>query len=331
MPTNYFPAQIEQLKRKAKLLAASLNVPHSAGLDRVAVEEGFANWSLLMKHSSTFLTLALTKPPYRFERSDENWLPALRKLVGGESRKPELYGSQLDNICSRLVAPYNAATFALDYMRSLLARTRFRVPHGSLAYMEMRWWLPYVVHDIEDDSADRIVLNRHYKPVGHTENEHVEYQQFEHLHVRVDFRQLKSFCNRGVATGYLYDDGNAPWSSRNDALEYVARLEQLSRVLIEASNRITCSSWTYSQNEIYEALLPWARIPTWYTSHPADEKRLHAAVEILRQRVAQRLREEDIRVALRQHREENTEILGGKASDTRLEAYVHRIMGLLNH
>mgnify|MGYP006213379147 CR=1 FL=1 len=31
----------------------------------------------------------------------------------------------------------------------------------SLAYAEMRWWLPYCVHEVDDEQAVRLVLNRH--------------------------------------------------------------------------------------------------------------------------------------------------------------------------
>jgi hypothetical protein len=329
MPNFYLPAQIEQLKRRARILADAHAITHSAALDRVATEEGFANWSLLMKHSGPFLDALAAQPPYRFRRTEEEWKAALRMRHGGQSRAPQYY-TDLINICSRFVAPYNAGLFALDYMQSLLARRRFRVPTGSLAYMEVRWWLPYAVHDVTDDSAERLILNRHYKPVGFTANEWVKYEDFSHLHVRLDFSQLKRFGIDGPVRGHLFDDGSAPWFSRDDAVAYEKRLRSLIEVLVEAQGRSTSpSSWTYTQNAVHEALSPWASVPTWHTPHPSDEMRFNRAIEELRRTVGSRVTDEDVRIALRQHREDNLELLGAKASDARLEEYVQRIMGVL--
>jgi len=46
------PAQIEQLKRAAKKLTRTSSLTHAEALDRLAVENGFKNWSLLTKHSN---------------------------------------------------------------------------------------------------------------------------------------------------------------------------------------------------------------------------------------------------------------------------------------
>lgn len=318
MPTNYFPAQIEQLKRKAKLLARSSNVSHNKALDQVAIQEGFTNWSLLMKSHQNFV-------PYRFERSEEAWKEALRPTKDGEMRRPQTFG--LESIYAHFVSPWHATNFALEYMRSVLSRPRYQIHSLSLARAEMRWWLPYVVHEVDDDAAERIILNRHYKPVGYASNDHVDYRQFGNLHSRPGIDQLRRFSNRAKATGYLFDDGNAPWGSRKDAVDYAGRLEQLCEVLGDADLAEPSPGWTYMQNVLYEELAPWARTPTWYTSHPADEKRLLTIIAPLRRH--QQLRGEDLRIALLQHRKENVEILGGKAPDSRLEFYVKHILGLV--
>lgn len=322
MPSNYFPAQIEQLKRKAKLLARSSNVSHSNALDQVAIEEGFANWSSLMKSNRGFA-------PYHFERSEEAWKEALRPTKDGEEYRPQTFGPRLEPIHANFVSPWHAIQFAIDYMQSILSRPRYRVPARSLALVEMRWWLPYVVHEVEDDSGERIVLNRHYKPVGYVANDHVDYGQFGNLHACPSFDQIRMFSNKGGGTGYLFDGGNTPWGNRKDAAEYVGRLERLREVLVEVDTAAPSPGWTYMQNSLYEDLAPWARLPTWYTSHPADEARLHSVVARLRRYVGQRVREEDLRIALLQHRKGNVEILGGKASDERLESYVRRIMAMV--
>lgn len=322
MPSNYFPAQIEQLKRKAKLLARSSNVSHSDALDHVALEEGFVNWSSLMKCNRDF-------SPYHFERSEGAWKEALRPIKGGEARRPQTFGQRLEPVYANFVSPWHATEFALEYMRSVLSRPRYRIYGSSLALAEMRWWLPYVVHEVVDGDDHRIVLNRHYKPVGYVANDHVDYGQFGNLHARPGFDQIRRFSNKGAGTGYLFDDGNAPWGRRKDAVEYVGRLERLREVLGDADPAEQSPGWTYMQNVIYEELAPWARVPTWYTSHPADEKRLHSVIARLRRHVGQQLREDDLRIALLQHRRGNLEILGGKAPDRRLESYVQRIMALV--
>jgi hypothetical protein len=43
-------AQIEQLKRAAKKLARTFSLTHAEALDRLALENGFKNCSLLAKH-----------------------------------------------------------------------------------------------------------------------------------------------------------------------------------------------------------------------------------------------------------------------------------------
>jgi len=43
---------VYQLKRQAKALARSAGLSHSAALDQIASEQGFASWSLLAKHYS---------------------------------------------------------------------------------------------------------------------------------------------------------------------------------------------------------------------------------------------------------------------------------------
>jgi hypothetical protein len=322
MPSTYYPAQIEQLKRKAKLSARSLHVPHSTALDQVAREEGFANWSLLMRHNHDVV-------PHRFARTEDEWKLALRSIDGVEPRLPETYGARYETIHAKFLSPYNAVSFAAEYMHSLLLRPRYRIHHRSLVYMQMRWWLPYGVHDTEDDSGTRILLNRYYKPVGYGVNEFVRYADFANLHVRLGFEQLKLFSNHGRATGYMFDDGNPPWSSRANATAYLGRLQRLCRVLTETPDADALSAWTETRQAIFEALAPWARIGTWYTPHPADELRLQAVLAPLKQIAKSAFSDTDLRAALLAHRGQNVEILGGKATDATLDRFVQRIMRLV--
>lgn len=327
MPNIFSLAQIEQLKNDAKRVARDRRVTHSRALDEIALKHGFENWSLLMKCSGNHEVSSPPPQRFHFDRQDEVWRNALRVFKGGDARKPELY-LHLANVCSRFASPNNGVNFALEFMQSLLARPRYRVPADSQAYAEMRWWLPYCVHDIVDDSDSRLILNRHYKPIGLTSNNFVQYEQFPHLHVRFDVHDLRSFSLRNDGTGYLYDDATAPWHSRTDALNYVARLEALAHACAVSAKRKACRSWTYTQNSLYETLRPWARVPTWFTRHPTDERRMLKAVETLQiQREVPSI--EDLRIALRQHREDNLDLLGGKASDDQLEHCLQRIVAML--
>jgi uncharacterized protein YozE (UPF0346 family) len=49
---SFLPLQLERFRREAKKLARELSITHSEALDRIAVKNGFTNWSLLVKHSS---------------------------------------------------------------------------------------------------------------------------------------------------------------------------------------------------------------------------------------------------------------------------------------
>lgn len=52
MATSFSPAHLERFRREAKKLSRERSITHSEALDRIAVQNGFTNWSLLSKHSS---------------------------------------------------------------------------------------------------------------------------------------------------------------------------------------------------------------------------------------------------------------------------------------
>lgn len=52
MATSFPPAQLDRFRREAKKLGRDLSISHSEALDRIAVKNGFPNWSLLAKRSS---------------------------------------------------------------------------------------------------------------------------------------------------------------------------------------------------------------------------------------------------------------------------------------
>ena len=58
MTMSFPPAQLVRFRQEAKKLGREASIPHSEALDRVAVKNGFANWSLLAKHSNSAEVLA---------------------------------------------------------------------------------------------------------------------------------------------------------------------------------------------------------------------------------------------------------------------------------
>lgn len=157
-----------------------------------------------------------------------------------ESR--DLYRSRADealvlteDICDKFVSAANSVDFAVAYMSSLLTAPRFHIYLASRANWEMRCWLPYGVHPIDrfDDSGAKgqILLNRRYKPVGRTSKEHVEYEAYTNLHLRLGEMDLKELTPYGCSTGFLFHDGTCPWHSRYHAERYLARLQMLQAVL----------------------------------------------------------------------------------------------------
>jgi len=328
MPQYFFPAQIDHFRhREAKLISTSHAISHSAALDQIALTNGFANWSLLAEHNRPFVELVTLTPPLRLHRSAEEWTRALNAERQTLHRRRS-DDAEVENICFQLVAPFNAATFALDYMRGLIERAK-RFPIRHRAKLEMYAWLPYSVHDVASDVSSRIILNRAYKPVGSAERGYVDYEDFQHLHAALDVTELRRFSNKEKGSGFLFADANPPWLSRECAEAYVRRLEELCNVLVARSSHSTSPPWTRTHEGLYEELAPWARVPTAFTSHPADERRFAQVLESLRELGGTQLSEGDIRIVLKQHRNDALEILGGKPTDARLDAYVRRILEAL--
>ena len=65
MATSFSPAQLERFRREAKKRSRELSINHSEALDRIAVQNGFTNWSLLSKHSSVPNAVAPMPPAPR--------------------------------------------------------------------------------------------------------------------------------------------------------------------------------------------------------------------------------------------------------------------------
>lgn len=63
MAISFSTAQLERFRRDAKKLCRESSITHSEALDRIAVQQGFTNWSLLVKHSDAVPASIRTKPP----------------------------------------------------------------------------------------------------------------------------------------------------------------------------------------------------------------------------------------------------------------------------
>lgn len=232
MPLQFTPAQIEQLKLRAKFTSRSSNVSHSVALDQLAHENGFSNWSLLIKHAVVEQDLKLNPKYLKFPRTQQEMHDALRTVR--ETRynfnsRIEDAERQVTDICHDFGSARNAVDFAIAYMECLLTVPRFKIGPASKVYWEMRSWLPYEVS--ENGENIQILVNRRYKPVGKMGTDWVNYDEFPHLEVHLQSAELDAIAHRPTSSGYLYNDGCMPWSSRKDAERYLERLRKLQGFL----------------------------------------------------------------------------------------------------
>lgn len=63
MAISFSTAQLERFRREAKKFCRESSITHSEALDRIAVQLGFTNWSLLVKHSDAPPANIRTEPP----------------------------------------------------------------------------------------------------------------------------------------------------------------------------------------------------------------------------------------------------------------------------
>ena len=231
---------IEYLKREAKQLCRNSSLTHSAALDQIATENGYLNWSLLMKHHASSLTEesqgAAPVGPFVFVRSPEEMRLALRVIPYRRygPHQDELARREVADICPHFVSAANAVDYSIDYLTCLLEVPRYYVNSGAKVYHEMRRWLPYHIEPINDDLS--ILVNRHYKPVGMTTGNWVAYEEYQHLHLSLDDSQrlLITGSSRSSSRGYLFDNGNPPWNGRRCAKAYLNRLHILRSFLRES-------------------------------------------------------------------------------------------------
>lgn len=232
MPVTFTLAQIEHLKLRAKFVSRSNSISHSVALDQLAHENGFSNWSLLMKHAVPADEIQIPSKYLRFTRTAEEMRSALRTVP--ETRynfnsRVEEAERQARDIHEEFGSALNAVDFAVAYVTCLLTVPRFRVDMASRVYWELRVWLPYEVHALNENT--QVLVNRRYKPVGKGGTAWVDYEEFAHLQTRFNDAQLDAIAHRPTSHGYLYNDGCSPWGSRKNAERYLKRLHKLQAFL----------------------------------------------------------------------------------------------------
>lgn len=220
-------AEIESMRRAAKKLARAEGIAYSHALDRFAQTSGYNNWSLLQKAEPGLPS------PFVFRRDDEQMAQALRVVPAPDpwrvGSRDETVRAQTNDIASKFVTAANAVDFAIAYMDAILRRKRFRIDTRSIAYFEMRSWLPYGAESV--DGSTRILVNRDYKPVGATSKDHFQYEQFTNLHAVLEPSEFHAFTWPGATQAFLYYDACPPWASRISASNYRDRLHRLRGLL----------------------------------------------------------------------------------------------------
>lgn len=245
MSNSFSNTQINHFKRQAKQISREETIQHCHALDRIALQNGYTNWSLLIKNQAL---PAATAPEavavhdfqpshYRFTRSSEEMRVAVRVIRSTRDMPgaQHIYAAiKTQDICHQFVSAQNAIDFAIDYMGTLLSVPRFSIGWNSFVMTEMRSWLPYSVHD---SAGGQILVNRNYKPVGLIKKDHVKYDEFSWLHLQLSQHQLDqvhhSQPNKHKNSASLFHDGTAPWRSRENAMLYRDTLINLRAVVLE--------------------------------------------------------------------------------------------------
>ncbi|WP_052224104.1 YozE family protein [Comamonas testosteroni] len=156
MTTPLTPAQVEQLKRRAKKLAREESIPLHEAQRRLAVENGYENWSLLHKHRASTDKVA---PSVRAIPVVESMTPQLTAIVSGGLNRQYLHGDQHEvhlsrfycRSCDEFVAPehfFEKHDRQETLGRALDALTRWNLPSSENA--EMR---PDDAHNMLEDEA----------------------------------------------------------------------------------------------------------------------------------------------------------------------------------
>ena len=228
MLQHFFAYQVEAMRRAAKQISRNEGIPYSEAQNRIAREKGYRNWSLLQKNG---LQDPNVRPQFFFRRTDEEVASPMRFVPdpGPYARQTRSQVAQacVTDLCQRFADAKNAFDFAIAYLEAVLNQPRFRVFTDAPIYWEMRCWLPYVIHPVDDQKSHCIVLNRNYKPAGMTSREHVRYENFPHLHMMLEGESWRNFAYSGAEEAYLFKDDSRPWLSRQAASAYLDRLRKV--------------------------------------------------------------------------------------------------------
>jgi hypothetical protein len=222
-------AQIEQMKRNAKRAKTSEGISHTAALDVQAEMVGYQSWAILMKnHGLMPASAAPVAPAYRFMRSVEEMREALRPraLRGGAISS----AAAPQEIVGQLTSMPHVVQHAIEFMNCLLQATNKVVDKSSLAFAEMRIWLPYVTEYVGEGTY--LLVNRGYDPVGKLPNGHSQYSEYPHMHAQLSAGQLEALAFRPGESGTAFNDGTQPWASPELARAYAARLERFYAALM---------------------------------------------------------------------------------------------------
>lgn len=97
-------------------------------------------------------------------------------------------------------------------------------------------WMPYVIAKVEDDKGGWIALNRHYKPLGISSKEWVDYLS---IPVECRIKSIKPSTARRLSWKqenhdtsesmiFLYNDSCVPTSSKHDWKSYCEKIAILA-------------------------------------------------------------------------------------------------------
>lgn len=223
--------EVEVMRRDAKKRSRTSGVILAKALDQIAAEQGYRNWSLLQKNGRTAPD---ELQPWFYRRTPEEIAQSMRVVPEAASRferrvRSEIARDSVQALDGKFANVANAVDFAIVYVGGLLAQRRFQLSTKSTAYWEMRFWLPYGASRVEGDTL--ILVNRHYKPVGSTSKEHVDYAMYAHLSLRLHGHGWRVFAHQNAEQPFLFNDGCPPWHSRQDAEAYLGRLKELRRLI----------------------------------------------------------------------------------------------------
>ena len=228
-------SQIQQFKRDARRAKRANLTTLAEELDVIAQKLGFPNWSVLQRCQDAAAPQIILSRAI-FSRTPEQMRGAVRKpknRVHSSDRIAESVRASLKDLSAEFHSAHEALEFAIAYMQCLLQLPRFHLHMASIAYFEMRAWLPYCVQEDDKDPSYRLLVGRDYKPVGMVQRErHVNYKDFPQLQVRISDDDLSALfpATDTHSSSYLY--GGSPWHSRANAKKYLDKLERLRDRLV---------------------------------------------------------------------------------------------------